>query len=131
MRRVKGLSYWDSKVKGVTSITIGIDASNLRGGGGVAHLVEFLRAAQPALVGIERVIVWGGAHTLSLLDDQAWLEKLAPPELDKSLAQRTLWQRLRLSQAARNEGCHVLFVPGGSYAGRFRPVVTMMRHLLE
>ena len=34
-----------SKVK---PYTIGIDATNLRAGGGVTHLMELLRAAQPA-----------------------------------------------------------------------------------
>ncbi len=111
-------------------ITIGIDAANLRGGGGVTHLVEVLRAAQPALQGIDRVVVWGGAATLRLLDDRPWLCKITPAALDKGLLPRTLWQRFSLSNAARDLGCDVLFVPGGSYAGNFHPVVTMSRNLL-
>ncbi len=117
-------------MKVATPITIGIDATNLRSGGGVTHLVELLRLAQPVALGIERVVVWGGTPTLNSLDNQSWLDKRILPELDKGLLQRTLWQRLRLSQAARNEGCHVLFVPGGSYVGDFHPVVTMSRNLL-
>jgi glycosyltransferase involved in cell wall biosynthesis len=114
----------------VKPITIGIDATNLRGGGGVTHLVEMLRVAQPKLHGIKRVVVWGGIPTLQLLDERPWLTKITPPALDKGLFQRTLWQRYRLSQAARDAGCNVLFVPGGSYAGNFYPVVTMSRNLL-
>ena len=114
----------------VKPITIGIDAANLRGGGGVTHLVEMLRVAQPKLHGIKRVVVWGGIPTLQLLDERPWLTKITPPALDKSLFQRTLWQRYGLSQAARDAGCNVLFVPGGSYAGNFYPVVTMSRNLL-
>jgi glycosyltransferase involved in cell wall biosynthesis len=116
-----------SKVK---SYTIGIDATNLRAGGGVTHLMELLRAAQPADHGIEHVVVWGGKSTLKSLEDQSWLSKRNPSALDKGLLQRTLWQRFRLSQAARYEGCDVLFVPGGSYAGNFHPVVTMSQNLL-
>jgi glycosyltransferase involved in cell wall biosynthesis len=111
-------------------ITIGIDATNLRGGGGVTHLVEILRAAQPKLHGIKRVVVWGGISTLQLLDERPWLTKITPPALNKGLLQRTLWQRYSLSKAARDEGCDVLYVPGGSYAGNFQPVVTMSRNLL-
>ena len=37
---------------------------------------------------------------------------------------------MRLSPAAREEGCDVLFIPGGSYAGDFAPVVTMSQNLL-
>ena len=114
----------------VKPITIGIDATNLRGGGGVTHLVEMLRVAQPKLHGIKRFVVWGGIPTLQLLDERPWLTKITPPALDKGLFQRTLWQRYSLSQAARDAGCDVLFVPGGSYAGNFHPVVTMSRNLL-
>ena len=114
----------------VKPLTIGIDATNLRGGGGVTHLVELLRVAQSTLYGIERVVVWGGTPTLKVLDNRPWLDKRTPPALDKGLLQRTLWQRYSLSQAARDAGCDVLFVPGGSYAGNFHPVVTMSRNLL-
>jgi glycosyltransferase involved in cell wall biosynthesis len=112
------------------SFTIGIDATNIRIGGGVTHLVELLRAAQPAEHGIDRIVVWGGTTTLTAVEDRPWLAKRIPPELDKGLLQRTFWQRFRLSRAARDEGCNVLFVPGGSYAGNFHPVVTMSRNLL-
>ena len=114
----------------VKPITVGIDATNLRGGGGISHLVEILRVAQPKLHGIKRVVVWGSIPTLQLLDERPWLTKITPPALDKGLFQRTLWQRYSLSQAARDVDCDVLFVPGGSYAGNFHPVVTMSRNLL-
>ncbi len=112
------------------SLTIGIDATNLRRGGGVTHLVEFLRAAQPSALGIERVVVWGSMSTLNALENRPWLYKCNPVALDKGLFHRTHWQRYRLSQAAHDEGCDVLFVPGGSYAGNFHPVVTMSQNLL-
>ena len=111
-------------------LIVGIDAANLRRGGGVTHLVELLRAAQPAAYGIDRVVVWGGQPTLNALDDRSWLDKRHPSALDKGLLQRTLWQRYSLSQAARDASCDVLFVPGGSYAGNFHPVVNMSRNML-
>lgn len=111
-------------------LTIGIDAANLRHGGGVTHLVELLRAAEPAACGVDRVIVWGGQATLKALDDRSWLDKRNPSALDKGLLQRSIWQRYHLSQAARDAGCDVLFVPGGSYAGNFHPIVTMSRNML-
>jgi glycosyltransferase involved in cell wall biosynthesis len=110
--------------------TIGIDATNLRAGGGVTHLMELLRAAQPIGNDFNHIVVWGSKSTLKALEAQPWLSKRNPPALDKGLLQRTLWQRYHLSQAARDEGCDVLFVPGGSYAGNFHPVVTMSQNLL-
>ncbi len=112
------------------SLVIGIDAANIRGGGGVTHLAELLRAVKPLSWGIERLIVWGSTSTLNALDNQSWLVKSSPEALNKGLLYRTLWQRFRLSQVAQTEGCHLLFIPGGSYAGDFQPVVTMSQNLL-
>jgi glycosyltransferase involved in cell wall biosynthesis len=41
-----------------------------------------------------------------------------------------LWQRFQLSDLVRAAKCDVLFVPGGSYVGNFRPFVTMSQNLL-
>lgn len=109
---------------------IGIDASNIRSGGGLTHLVELLRAVNPILYGIERIEIWGSTSTLNALDNFPWLYKRNPIPLDKGLLYRAFWQRYCLSQAARDEGCDVLFVPGGSFAGNFHPVVTMSQNLL-
>ena len=114
----------------MNGLTIGLDATNLRRGGGVTHLIELLGAAEPTRQGISRVVIWGGMHTLAALPDKHWLEKSHPQELDKGLLQRILWQRFKLSKTAWAAGCDVLFVPGGSFAGSFRPVVTMSQNLL-
>jgi len=118
------------EVSSALRLTIGIDAANLRRGGGVTHLAELLRAAQPDAHGIDRVVVWGGKSTLKALDDRSWLDKRNPSALDKGLIKRTIWQRFCLSKAALDAGCDMLFVPGGSYAGSFQPMVTMSRNLL-
>ncbi|MBF0420155.1 MAG: glycosyltransferase family 4 protein [Magnetococcales bacterium] len=117
-------------MKSVNPLIVGIDAANLRRGGGITHLVELLRIAQLERLGIERVIIWGGSVTLNAIEDRPWIEKRRPSALDKGLLRRTLWQRYSLSHAVRDAGCDVLFVPGGSYAGNFHPVVTMSRNLL-
>lgn len=109
---------------------IGIDATNLRGGGGVTHLVELLRLANPKIHGFERIVLWGGSTSLKLVEDRPWLSKQTPLALNKGLLQRTFWQSYCLSTAARDEGCAVLFVPGGSYVGDFQPVITMSQNLL-
>lgn len=111
-------------------LMLGIDAANLRSGGGLTHLVELLRAVQPAAYGIHRVVIWGGQATLNALDDRPWLDKRNPPMLDKGFLQRSLWQCFSLSQEARNNGCDLLFVPGGNYVGNLHPVVTMSRNML-
>jgi glycosyltransferase involved in cell wall biosynthesis len=109
---------------------LGIDASNIRVGGGVTHLVELLHAADPVAHGFSQVIVWSGQATLGRIEDRPWLVKSHQPLLDKSLPHRTFWQFFRLSKLAREAKCKVLFVPGGSYEGNFQPIVTMSRNLL-
>lgn len=109
---------------------IGIDATNLRRGGGRTHLIELLRAAQPRKHQIDRVIVWAARDTLELLEETSWLIKRNPRALNAGLLRWSLWQRFLLSREARRQQCEVLFVPGGSYAGHFHPVVTMSRNML-
>lgn len=112
------------------SITIGIDASNIRRGGGVTHLVELLRSADVFVTAGIRVIVWGGSETLLRLEDRPWLTKINPGRLNGGLIQRSLWQKYSLSSAAVAEGCDILLIPGGSFSGNFRPVVSMSQNLL-
>jgi len=109
---------------------VGIDAANLLRGGGRTHLIELLAAAEPEKYGIEKVVVWGRYSTLALLKDSEWLQKVHVPALEDGLLRRSMWQKFKLSEAARSSGCDVLFVPGGSFSGDFRPVVTMSRNML-
>lgn len=107
---------------------IGIDASNLRAGGGVTHLVELLQAAEPEEQGIAEVVVWGGRETLARLPVRKWLRPVPDPLLDGPLPARIYWQQAKLTGSAAS--CDLLFVPGGTYAGSFRPFVAMSQNLL-
>jgi len=109
---------------------IGIDASNIRAGGGVTHLVELLRAAKPQYHGFDEVIVWGGSATLNRLEDRPWLRKVYETVLNKPLPIRLYWQLFTLDRLMRKERCDALFVPGGTYTGAFRPFVTFSQNLL-
>src|SRR5438477_11803340 len=109
---------------------LGIDASNLRVGGGLTHLVELVRAAQPAAHSIDVVTVWGGRATLAQLPaDRAWLQRRHDPMLDRPLPVRLFWRRARLPRLARS-ACDLLFAPGGVGGGSFEPFVTMSRNML-
>jgi glycosyltransferase involved in cell wall biosynthesis len=112
-------------------VILGIDGHCLRGdGGSVTHLREVLRAANPGGSGFEKVILWSGAKTLARIDDRPWLEKRHEPELDRALLKRSSWSSVRLSVLAREARCDVLWVPGCSFAGSFRPYVAMSRNML-
>ena len=111
-------------------LIIGIDATNIRGGGGVTHLVELLHAVQPQQLGIKKAVIWGGDKTTSRLPSRPWLLATNPKMLNKGVLSRIIWQLFSLSRSVRRQHCDVLFVPGGSYAGSFKPVVTMSQNLL-
>lgn len=114
----------------MNGLIVGVDAANIRRGGGVTHLVELLRTAKPEQHGISNIVIWAGRETLAVLDNQLWLVKRNPDELNGGLLSRTLWQKLKLATAARAEKCDLLFIPGGSYSGSFSPVVSMSQNLL-
>lgn len=107
---------------------LGVDASNISGGGGITHLKHVLGAAQPSLHGFRGVVVWATPKTLDQLRDAPWLTKRAV--LASTPLKRALWQRRELGRLARAEGCDLLFVPGGTILTDFRPVVTMSRNML-
>lgn len=109
---------------------IGIDASNLREGGGVTHLVELLAHADPTRDGFSTVTVWGSSCTIDAVSPRAWLECVHVPAYDRSLVERLLWRAWRFSRELKQAGVELLFVPGGSYLGGFSPMVTMSRNLL-
>ncbi len=109
---------------------LGIDASNIRAGGGITHLVEVLRAAEPLSHGFSQIVIWSVKSTLDRIEDRPWLEKRHEPILEKGLLYRTFWQSFKLSRQVRMAGCNVLFVPGGSYTGSFYPMVTFSQNLL-
>lgn len=109
---------------------LGIDAFNLRAGGGVTHLVELLRESAPLSHGFDRVIVWGCSTTLTKIDNRDWLLKVYEPLLDRSMPFRLFWQYFKIKKLVQRAGCDILFVPGGSDASGFRPMVTMSQNLL-
>jgi glycosyltransferase involved in cell wall biosynthesis len=108
---------------------LGIDASNIRSGGGVTHLRELLRTAEPEQYGITHVLVWAGANTLGQLPVRPWLQVIHEPSLDQPLPVRLYWQQLKLPRLVR-QACDLLFAPGGSPGRVERPFVSMSRNML-
>jgi glycosyltransferase involved in cell wall biosynthesis len=110
-------------------IRIGIDASNLRAGGGRTHLIEVLSAATDLPDDVDSVVVWGSRETIDALPGRSWLRREHEPALDGSLVKRVGWQRFVLPRRAR-EMCDVLWVPGGLVLHDIRPRVVMCQNML-
>ncbi len=107
-----------------------IDASNLRRGGGRTHLIEFLNHVD--FKSNKNIIfeVWGSVETLSALRSHPQILHKNHRYLEKNLFFRSFWQRFILSKLAFEGGSDIVFAPGGSYSGSFKPAVTMSRNML-
>jgi glycosyltransferase involved in cell wall biosynthesis len=109
---------------------LGIDLFNIRGGGCLTHITEILRVINPSVHGFERVVIWGNYTTLAKIHNRSWLDKIHVPLLDKALPYRLFWHRFMSKKLAQQAGCSLIFVPGGSDANGFHPIVTMSQNML-
>ena len=107
-----------------------IDASNLRQGGGITHLSNVLAEGEPSRSGIGTVEVWANPAIAPRLQPRPWLQVRHHPAFDRGTIARTVWQQHWLSRYLHGKKETLLWAPGGSYVGSFRPFVTMSRSLL-
>jgi glycosyltransferase involved in cell wall biosynthesis len=111
-------------------MVLGIDGSNLRSGGALAHIAETLLMVDAHRHGFERVVLWGERALLERVADRPWLDKVHEPLLDGGLLRRWWWQLTKSAQRAAGRRCDVLFVPSGIVPGDFRPFVALNQNLL-
>ncbi|HZH72607.1 MAG TPA: hypothetical protein VFD91_08960 [Mariniphaga sp.] len=111
-------------------MNIGIDATNISRGGGITHLVELLKVADPDVHNFSHIYIWSSSSTLETINDKPWITKIHSTLLDKSLPFRVFYQNHLLSDEARKLNCSILFVPGGTFLGDFRPFVVMCQNML-
>jgi len=109
---------------------LGIDASNLRGGGGVTHLRSLLAHFVRGRHGVDEIHIWAGEPTLRLLPRKPGIELEYDPVLDRGALSRLIWQRRGLPTALRAEGCDLLFSPGGTSPELSIPSVVMCQNML-
>jgi len=109
---------------------IGIDASNIREGGGLTHLKAILQFANPSKSGFSKIIVWSSDATLKQLIEAPFIEKKSHPYLNKSTLFTFLFQFLFLKKEAKKSQCDAVFAPGGTFISAFRPFVTMSQNML-
>nr|MBI1232816.1 glycosyltransferase [Cytophagales bacterium] len=112
-------------------IKIGINASRARSGGAVAHMRGILEAINPADYNISEIYVWSYRELVDALPDKPWLIKFCPEALNGSLAQQLWWEKSKLPDALRGNGCDILLNVDAGSVCRFRPAVTMSRDMLS
>ena len=110
------------------NITIGIDATNIGGGGGITHLKELLNSDVLSFQKIFVVLI-GSTETLEAIEDQPYLKKISHKNLNRGLINRIFFQTFTLTNLLK-KNCHILFSVTGDYTGKFKPVIGMSRNML-
>lgn len=114
----------------MSPIKVAVDASRVRSGGGVAHLLGILQINDPKEFGIEQIHVWAYQKLLDLLPDYPWLVKHHPLALERSLFHQSWWQARHLSQEIKQAGCDLLFSADASTFCRFKPMIVLNQNML-
>lgn len=112
------------------NLIAGIDATNLRAGGGLTMLKALANHSNPSKFGFKKVYVWGSKKVLDIIPDNDWLIKINPSFLNKNFIFRVIWQIFFLSKSAKDHNCSILFIPGGNYFGSFKPIISMSTNIL-
>lgn len=111
-------------------INIAVDASRVRSGGGVAHLLGILSEEDIAQYGIKQVHVWAYRALIEVLPDRPWLVKHQPVSADQSLVRQLYWQAVELTKEIQSAQCDILFAADASTLCRFKPMVVLNQNML-
>lgn len=112
-------------------IHLGIDATNLRQGGGITHLVELLSCFDQSQSSINKITVWCGSALESRLPKKDWLIIRNDNWIDRNRFVRFLGQQFYLSKLMKSADCDIGFFPGGMIPlGLGMPAVTMSQNML-
>ncbi|MBC8179732.1 glycosyltransferase family 4 protein [candidate division KSB1 bacterium] len=91
---------------------------------------EILLNLDPAMFNIEKVIIWSNKSTINHIPDLKWIKSIDVSKTINSWVGLLKWNFKILYNELLTERCDVLFVPGGTYLGKFHPYVTMAQNLL-
>ena len=112
-------------------LILGIDATNISGGGGLLHLVRILNYAHPVEHQFEKIVVWSSEDSLRKMPDAPWIIKLSHPWLNRNIGWRILWRAVYYRSQIKLFKCDSIFSPGALFFVRPSvPVISMGQNLL-
>lgn len=109
---------------------LGIDACNIRQGGGVTHLLEIINEFNPERHGFEKIVIWSSTQTLDKIPTKYYIEKINNHYIDKNFITSFFFQLFYLKHQLKSKSCDIVLVPGGTFLASFTPFVTMSQNLL-
>ena len=110
---------------------IGIDATNIGGGGGITHLKEILFYLNDIISDDKplTLIVFGSENVLKELPESNHVEKITFSWLNKKIYHRIIFQVFYFDKEIKKR-CDILFSITGDYTGSFRPIISMSQNML-
>jgi glycosyltransferase involved in cell wall biosynthesis len=114
----------------MSEIVVAIDASRIRSGGGVAHLIGILSVSQIDVFGFKEIHVWSYQKLLDAIPDKSWLHKHYVVESEQSIIAQLRWQANKLPQEIRAHGCDILFSADAGTVCRFEPMIVLNQNML-
>lgn len=113
----------------MAEIVVGIDASRIRSGGGIAHLIGILKNGNPTKHGIEKVHIWSYKSLLNQLPQASWITIHNPPQLELSLPHQIWWQYHTLPHQVKKTNCNILFTADASSVCNFQPSIVLSQDM--
>jgi len=108
-----------------------IDASNIREGGGVTHLIELLNNINKNTLKFDDIEVFSNKKTLSKINNQSWITKKTHPWLERGTIFISFWKKTYFERYLKTiKSKAILFNPAGTYTGSFKPHVEMSQNML-
>jgi len=109
---------------------IGIDASNIKSGGGLTHLLNLLNESNPKLHNFNLIVVWCNNNNYHKIPKRKWILKKKIFDGNINNFKMFIWQFFFLSKCAKKIGCNVVLFPGGIYFGNFRPFIAISQNMI-
>lgn len=112
------------------TLKVAIDATRVKSGGGIAHLMGILNIDNIESHGICEVHIWAYRKLLDKLPEKKWLVKHCPKVTEQSLIKQIYWQAFKLADEIRRAGCQILFAVDASTFSRFKPMVVLSQNMI-
>lgn len=112
-------------------MVIGIDATNIGGGGGITHLIEIINNYDYYYFKnkVSKIIIFGSEKVLNQIPEKDYIEKFTDPLLNSNILYRFYFQLFKFDKLLANK-CDILLSLTGDYFGDFKPLVSMSRNML-
>lgn len=114
----------------MSDLKVAIDATRVKSGGGIAHLLGILAVEDISVYGIQQVHIWAYRKLLDRLPSRSWLIKHCPKVTEQSLLKQIYWQAFKLTDEIKRVGCQLLFAVDATTFSRFKPMVVLSQNMI-